>query len=61
MADTKEITGKEQCDLLNIVKDPEEPNTQVTQQEEINIKYGGTAPKIPLILNVENHDLFFYS
>ena len=43
MLDTREITSKEQCDLLNIFKDNEETNTWMTQQEVINIKYGGTA------------------
>ena len=52
MVDTREITGKEQCDLLNIFKDHEETNTQVAHQEVINIKYGGTKTKIPLILKV---------
>ena len=61
MADTRDISGKEQCDILNIFKDHEGNNTLVTQQELIKIKYGGTTPKQPLILKVENHDLFLYS
>ena len=37
MADTRDINGKEQCDILNIFKDHEGNNTQVTQQEFIKI------------------------
>ena len=61
MADTREIIGKEECDILNSFKSHEGNNTQVTQQEVIKIKYGETTPKQPLILKVENHDLFLHS
>jgi hypothetical protein len=34
MADTKEISGKEQCDLLNSFKDHEGNNTEVSQHSK---------------------------
>ena len=56
MADTRDISGKEQCDILNIFKDHEGNNMELVQ-----IKCGGIAPKQPLILKVENHYPFLYS
>lgn len=73
MADTKEISGKEQCDLLNSSKDREGNNMKVIQQSEeehgqfsqeeaeiIKKKYGGIVPKRPLI-SKDNERAYFDS
>lgn len=57
MADTKEISGKDQCDHLNSFKDHEGNNTE---EEVIKKKYGGIVPKRPLI-SKDNERAYFDS
>lgn len=73
MADTKESSGKEQCDLLTSFKDQQGNNMEVIQQsgeehrqfsqeeeEMIRKKYGGIVPKRRLI-SKDNERAYFDS
>lgn len=57
MADPKEISAKDQCDLLNSFKDHEGNSTE---EEVIKKKYGGIVPKRPLI-SKDNERAYFDS